>query len=197
MWFDRPQLLLLLLLLPLYYRHFLRGGDRILTVIRLLLPTLIIMIICGPRISLVSPGVDVIAIADRSASLGSGGEARVNEILSLLEKARGSNDRVGIIKFAAGDPQTEKSFNNSSLSGHNELNPYGSELGKALQLASQMAQPTRRTRVLVISDGMYAGMSPLSRAVLSNLGGLPVSTVCAARLQAMTSALAQFNSRRR
>ena len=177
MGFDRPQLLLLLLLVPLVWRFLSVRGRLVLTILRCTVAALVVLCIAGPRLDLTEPGIDVIVIADRSLSVGDEGRDSEAELLRLLGSAstRGEHDRVSVVSFGS-RPLVEARPAKGPVSPRFDRDPgeNGSDLAAALLLASRARSPDRRAVLLVLSDGLYTGEDPMRTEVLSEIGDVPV-----------------------
>ncbi len=177
MGFGRPQLLLLLLLLAAAFPLVRVPGHWSHTALRMLIAGLLLFALAGPRLDLTEKGMDLIVIVDRSLSVGAEGLASEVEILSLLGKARtrGDRDRIAVVGFGAhAHVQDRPTTGPVSIRMDMEVDQSASNLAQALLLSARMRSPHRRTRVLVLSDGLATGQDPLSSSVLAELSDLPV-----------------------
>ncbi|MBW2262102.1 MAG: VWA domain-containing protein [Deltaproteobacteria bacterium] len=177
MGFDRPQLLLLLLLVPLVWRFLSVRGRVVLTVLRCLVAALVVVCLAGPRLDLTEPGIDLIVVVDRSLSVGEEGRDSEAELLRLLGSAstRGEHDRISVVSFGS-RPLVEARASKGPVSPRFDRDPgeNGSDLAEALLLAARARSPERRAVILVLSDGLYTGEDPLRTEVLSEIGDVPV-----------------------
>jgi len=173
--FDRPQMLLFLLAVPALV-GFLRVKDgHVLTALRGLIVSLVIVCLAGPHVDLTEPGVDVIALLDRSYSIGEDGRRTEAEIVSLLGRARSKHDRIGVVGFGAAPViETPPAEGSAPAFTERQVDPNGSNMAAALQAAAQMISPRRKTRVVIFSDGVYTGRDPTSPRVIAQLSGVPV-----------------------
>lgn len=175
--FDRLYLLLLVLLLPAVYKLVRERGRPALTALRLALAVLVVLFLAGPRLNMTEPGIDLIVLADRSLSVGGEGLESEAELLRLLSssRTRSEHDRIAVVAFGAHAlVETRPSKGPVSPRFDRETDENGSRLAQALRLAGRMRSPERRTRVLVLSDGLYTGQDPLRTDVLTELGDVPV-----------------------
>lgn len=170
--FEYPQyLLFLLLLLPLF--QWLRAqGKRSLMALRLTLAVLGVLMLARPYISLQEEGLDLVVLADRSASIGMEGLDQETEFIQLLGKSRlrGAHDQISVISFAE-EIRVESARQSGPVAVrfNDERKANGSQLAEALK--SVRPSPYRQTRIAVLSDGMYTGADPLGLELLSNLKG--------------------------
>lgn len=174
---EHPILLLLMFLIPIVYRHFRLEGHRYLNILRLLILILVVVGLAGPVGEKAGEGVDVIIIADGSASMGKEAREDEKEIVKLVgfSPARSRHDRVAVTGFADGaGVDVQASEKPVSWVENPGLGRNRSELAEGLLLAAVQRSPLRRTRVLVLSDGEYSGKNPLSGDVISALEGIPV-----------------------
>ncbi|MHC4873236.1 MAG: VWA domain-containing protein [Planctomycetota bacterium] len=170
MTFANPQAFVILLFILPLAGHILYNCSRIHKILRITLIILFVFALADPSVDLTEPGTDVIVIADRSSSMGSAGEKTLTELSSLLTASKGKYDRLAMISFGS-NAVVEKSLDRFSDAdaGPRGINPDGSSLTEALRLASQLSSGSRRTRLLVISDGFYTGKSPEGRDLLASL----------------------------
>ncbi len=174
--FSHPQLLLLLLLAPVIWRVVRVKGETFLSTLRICIVLFATLYFAGPKIDAREPGMDVLVVADRSASVGDRARKEQEEIIALLGESseRSRDDRLGVVAFA----------DEASLAGELETGPVsprfesggdrGSALAAALRLTASRVSVRRDTRVLVLSDGLYTGKSPVAATSLSSLSGVEV-----------------------
>ncbi len=169
--FDNPQVLLALLLTPLFYRYI--AGNRRSTscFLRCIIFVIAVLILSGLHVGLPEPGVDIITLVDHSASCSAQSKKNATELIPLISD-NGPQNRYAVIDFDR-KASISKNLNSAqALAADSDAN--GSNIAQALTLASQMRDPKRKSAVLLISDGNYTGKSPLSPEVLSSLKGMPV-----------------------
>lgn len=171
--FHYPQLLTLLLLLPLAYRYLCAGRRGIASWMRLAVFALAVLALSGPRLGRTGNETDVIVIVDRSASIAAESEPMLRELLPLLRLEERSGDRTAVVSFGDG-AVVERGF----ASGDQGSPPpddfeFVSDLASAVRLASSMRSPDRRTAILCLSDGLYTGENPLSPELVATLAGTP------------------------
>ncbi|MFW5857553.1 MAG: vWA domain-containing protein, partial [Planctomycetota bacterium] len=168
--FAHPQLLLLLFLVPAVARYVRVRGRPALGGLRIALLVLLVVCLAGPQLSRVQSGVDLIVVADRSASVGDEGWRSQEELLRHLGAARGPNDRIGVVAFGMA-PVVESRPERGRTGGQvgEAVDPNGSDLAEALRAAGRLVEPTRRTRLLVLSDGRYTGRDPSAPEILAEV----------------------------
>ncbi|MCP4215457.1 MAG: VWA domain-containing protein [bacterium] len=174
---EYPQYLLLLLLAVPFYKYVRVPGNRFHSGLRVLLIVLAVLYLSRPYVDLAVEGVDVTVIVDRSASIDDGAAGDRDELLRLIgaSSGRDGKDRVSIIGFGR-EAAVEIAATSQLVSavGGRIVNRDGSNLAEALKLASAARSPLRRTRLMVLSDGLYTGRNPMDADVVSALQGLPV-----------------------
>ena len=173
MHWDRPQLLLLLILLPLCWRWIRLARRPWLTVLRVVLLLVMGIAMAGPQWLRSTPGVDLFVVVDQSTSVGGLGVQQSQEYIGLLQRSMGQDDRMAIIRFAG--PQVSIT---RSLDGMTHLPCYegglSSPLASALELAAACRSPYRNTRAVILSDGLFTGADPRAAKTLSRLSEFPV-----------------------
>lgn len=172
--FLYPQVLLLLLLLPLVWRYATLRRVCPSALLRLLIVALVVLALSRPYLKLSEPGTDVLLLVDRSASCADAAGRTADELQPLLRKELGADDRLGVISFAGGAAVERPLSAQGESRPAQALSPFASDLADALRLAGQLRAPERRTVALLLSDGLYTGLSPLDPAVIADARGLPV-----------------------
>jgi Mg-chelatase subunit ChlD len=166
----------LLVLVPLLFLFFWRGRAKALGgVVRLLLLLLIVLLAAMPLAPVGGEGVDVVVIADLSRSMPEGSRARELEIIKLLEQRRAKGDRVGIVTYGR-DARIERLPESLTRAGDfiQQVDPDGSDLGGAIELASSLIPRERPGRLIVLSDGEANGSPAVAAAHEAAARGLPV-----------------------
>ncbi|MCD7895926.1 MAG: VWA domain-containing protein, partial [Planctomycetaceae bacterium] len=168
---ERPQLLLLLLLLPLVWQYLTPRRFGLVSGLRLAVATLLLAYPAGIRWRTTPPGRDLIVLVDRSASCAGPADAAWRELRGLAESAMTGDDRLAVIGFGRG-AVLECAFD----SGGRISDPDGdrqdeSDLAAGLALADAIRDPSRRSVTLVLSDGHRTGSDPLTQ---SRFGAVPL-----------------------
>lgn len=172
--FYYPELLLVGIPMAFAFWRFARWGKAT-NWIRAGMALLLLLALAGPLYNLGGEGVDVIVVADRSRSLSPAVHDNIRELINNLDRNRGRGDRVGLIGFAAEAivdriPSETTVFEDYSR----PVNTDGSDLNAALQLAINLSDEKRPTRILVLSDGEANGLSPVTAARRSREVGVPI-----------------------
>lgn len=141
------------------------GTDRVTTSLRILLLSLLVFALAGPELNVGGAGLDVIVIADRSASLDDRDQASIAELIQNLENNRNSGDRVGLVAFGRSAVVERFPSREAQFAGFEKTVTHdASNLGDALTTALTLVDPNRPARVLVLSDGETTGGDSLSAA---------------------------------
>lgn len=136
----------LLLLLPLAFAAWRRRHWGLLRPLRLLCLLLLVAIFCRPEWRLRADGIDLWLLVDRSASVAERMRKALPEWEALLERSRGSKDRLRIIEYA-GAPVGR---------GQGELNEsdlHETRTALALEYALGRHERDRVSRILLLTDG--------------------------------------------
>ncbi|MCC8166688.1 MAG: VWA domain-containing protein [Planctomycetes bacterium] len=168
---DRPQLLLLLLLLPLVWQHLTPRRFGLATVLRLVMAAILLAFPAGIRWRTTPPGRDLIVLVDRSASCAGPADAAWRELRGLTVAAMTGDDRLAVIGFGRGavlEQSFDRTGQTSSRTGDREDE---SDIAAGLALADAIRDSSRRTGVLLLSDGKRTGPDPLA---LPRFGAVPI-----------------------
>ncbi len=177
MTFLWPQCLLLLFLLPLVLRWSIAGQTQTLRVIRCALFVLLVVLLARPVWKQMEPGLDVWVCVDRSASIDAEGLSSQSELLKLLSRSsnRGQYDRIALVTFGRSASLVQEPVETAvSIPDDLPAAEHASDIARALELVAERRLKTRRSRVVLLSDGLYTGRDPLAADVLATLGGMPV-----------------------
>ena len=144
--FESPILLILLPCLVLLGRHI--GSFEKNIAIRVLVLSFLCLALAGPYLSRYSDGIDLWVLVDVSDSAQSNTATGRDEWNHLLTRYAGSNDRIHYIDFAKEALHKgvgERAFYSGETGATN--------LSSALLYTLSKISPTRRNKVLVLSDG--------------------------------------------
>lgn len=117
---------------------------------------LVLLVLTQPLWRLAGDGMDLWVLVDRSASAAGRMADALPEWETLLQRARGTDDRLHVVEFAA----------TPTMRGEGEINAHDvqeTRTGFALQFVLGQIAPDRLSRVLLLSDG-YATESLASVA---------------------------------
>lgn len=165
----------LLCLVPAYFlwRAF-PLSNRLARVLRALLWSLLILALAGPAISWKQRSGTVIVVADRGLSMPDSVHARIRETMSLLERERPGENRLGLVTFGY-DAALESPPGGAAFSEFTQaIDRDGSDLSHALDLALQLIPKGGSARVLLLSDGGWTGTDPTTRAAAAATRGIAI-----------------------
>jgi uncharacterized membrane protein len=168
--FDAPAVLLLALPALVLYAKLLRPRQaRLLeTALHVVLILLLIAALAGPYVPAPSTAVDLVVLVDRSRSMPQDADRRIGELIEFVERQREAGMRVGIV--AAGNhahveqmPQEHGKFAGFAKA----VDPDASNLAEGLETAVNLVGAGRAGKILVFSDGLATGRSPLPAASMA------------------------------
>jgi Mg-chelatase subunit ChlD len=149
-----------------------RMPSRLLFVLRGLTLILLLLALGGVALRLPSQAGTLVVVADRSQSMPPDSAAAQKEVLDLLQKARGPNDRLAVVSFgrtvAVEQPASEGQF----AGFIHEVGDDASNLADGVDTALTLIPRGAPGKVLVLSDGRWSGRDPLAvaaRAAARNL----------------------------
>ena len=178
--FDYPEVFLLALPLWFAMRRWGWTGDGFHGVtnwLRLVIMLLLLTALAIPRLNLSGEGMDVIVVADRSRSMPSRSETQLGDLINDLENNRRAGDRVSIVSFGSKAGIERELSETAVLDKFNQVvDTDGSDLNEAILTAlDRRTNPDRPARILLMSDGMYNGASPLYAARRAREDNVPVA----------------------
>ncbi len=163
--FRSPQLLLLLVLLPIFIGLWVTSKRRLPTAalgLRLLMVTLIVTAIADPVLGTMAPSqLPVVVLVDQSGSLSPEQRAAARTIARNLSQGYGARTR--IVLFGA-----------DIVGGDATPDPAGSDIGAALRSARALGAGGE---VVLISDGLATTADALTAARELAIAGITVDTV--------------------
>lgn len=117
--------------------------------------------LAGAYLSQGRDGRDLIVVVDRSRSMPAGASEDAEEILRLAQSERRAGDRLGVVSFGA-TPRVEMAPSRSAtFDGFDaHIDPDGSDLPAALELALGLVPRGRPASLLVLSDGASTSALP-------------------------------------
>jgi Mg-chelatase subunit ChlD len=151
-----------------------RKITKLRNIAALLFFTCLVLAMSKPAIkSRFGGGKILVVAADVSASMPADAQERQIEIIRLLEKEKGKNDKIAVISFA------EKSFieqipSSFPLDGFKGLfDKTASDMTGAIKMALSLIPEKTPGKILLIGDGLSTGLDPL-RAIEGDLRGIPI-----------------------
>lgn len=181
--FDSPELLLLLLLLPIFPAIGLRsiaglGSTRFLvaTVVRSALFSLIVLALARPNFTRHSDAQTAIFVIDRSLSVSAANQQlSLDFVREAAREVRPGTDKLAIISFAR-DRSIDQTASESlwGNAAHQSLQVDRTDLASALRLAAVLAPPDSSSRIVVLSDGNENMGQALNEAAFSSASSIPI-----------------------
>ena len=155
--FAYPELALLGL--PLWYCYARWGKTRRITSwLRLAIAGLLLLALTGPSIRSAGEGIDVVVIVDRSVSMPAGSLQKQRQMIEAVEQSRNDGDRLGIVTFGIRSHIERPLSNVARLQEFMQVvEADGSDLTSAVSSALSLADSTRPTRLLLLTDGENNG----------------------------------------
>jgi uncharacterized membrane protein len=164
--FGHPMVLLLAIPAAAGLWRTAEGKSQGTLALRLGAAFLLLAAAAGPRLTQSAGGQDVMVVVDRSASMPESSKPHAIELIGLLESSMGKGDRLGVISFGAA-PESEAELGpGAGLDDfHSEVDPNGSDIGTALDLAMQRLPSSRPGKILLVTDGSNTGrpLGPMAR----------------------------------
>ncbi|MCC6408871.1 MAG: VWA domain-containing protein [Planctomycetes bacterium] len=153
MGFLHPEFLLLAL--PAAWLAWkLRTRSVGVTVVRALVLALLVLALASPYLRRTDVGRDLVVVVDRSQSMPAESERTATELLTLIEDARESGDRVGIVAFGRGAAIERLPSGSASFSGFTKSQDGdGSNLARAIDAALELIPKDRPGSLALLSDG--------------------------------------------
>ncbi|MDX2227594.1 MAG: VWA domain-containing protein [Verrucomicrobiae bacterium] len=121
---------------------------RLLHPLRALCLLLLVLCLCQPKARLFGSGLDLWVLVDRSASAASALQPRLTEWEKILERSKGTDDRVFFVDYA--DVPGIRGQIDANLF---DTPPQFTRTASALQFALSRIDPHRATRMLLLTDG--------------------------------------------
>ena len=173
--FDYPEILLLVFPLGfVWYRYAKTPGTT--GWLRLAIMVLLLLSLAIPRLNMAGQGQDLIVVVDRSRSMPANSERAIRDLINDLENNRRTGDRISIVTFG-GDSAIERELSASAALGEysHPIDADGSDLNEALLMAlDRRTNRDRPARIIVLSDGIYNGASPLYAARRAREENVPI-----------------------
>ena len=121
-------------------------------------------------------GGAVVVVADRSLSMPSDASAREMELIRLLSRSAGKNDRMSVVCFGEKSAVEQPLQPAAGVNVSEWTRPVGfdgSELSAALDMARSLIPSDSNGRILLLTDGRYTGSNPLLPAA-NAAGNVPI-----------------------
>ncbi len=168
--------------------------TRGLTILRSLVYALMLLALAGLALVLPSRAGVVVVVADRSLSMPPDSAALQAEAINLVQSHMSGADRLAVVSFGATaaiemPPQAGK-FGGFAADVGNEA----SNLTDALTTAVSLCPPDTPARIVVLSDGLWTGASPLTAAGRAGAAGVAIDCRAMSRSQAGDLAIAQLDA---
>ncbi len=189
--FANPlALLLLLLVIPVTvliaraHPRFSAGARmpavlaRISLGLRLVIVTLMVLALAGPRIATRGSELSVVFLVDASDSVAPEVQAAARDWIATAVERKSSGDSVAIVSFGRG-VAVERTLSAGDEPSATTRRPPGdrSDLGEGLRIASSLFPPGTARRVVLLSDGVDTLGNADELAPLLRASGVEVSTV--------------------
>ncbi|MGI8906330.1 MAG: VWA domain-containing protein [Candidatus Sumerlaeaceae bacterium] len=166
-----PEALILGALLIYLYWKFVRNKNWW----RTALVVVAVLLLCYPSISRRTKSMDLYLLVDRSRSISNEARGKEQELLELAARNLQPGDRLGVVSFNEKGyieqvPSQETTIKNFQI-------PYSedaSDLAEGMNTVLSLAPETRRTKMLVLSDGEYTGQDPLREAQIARQRKIPI-----------------------
>ena len=171
-----------------------RLPSRLLMALRCLTLTLLLLSLCGAVLRLPSQAGVVVVVADRSQSMPPESAASQKEVIDLLHKAMGPNDRLGVVSFGH-TVAVEQSPAVTPFPGFTrEVGDDASNLSDAVETALTLIPRDAPGKVLVLSDGRWTGRDPSVAAARASSRNLAVDYRSLQRSMANDLAIARLEA---
>jgi Mg-chelatase subunit ChlD len=185
----------LFLVIPLALSLWLwRMPSRFLLVLRGLTLLLLLLSLCGAVLRLPSQAGTIVVVADRSQSMPPASAAAQKEVIDLLHKAMGPNDRLAVVSFGR-SVAVEQPPAASSFAGFvHEVGEDASNLADGLETALTVIPRDAPAKVLVLSDGRWTGRDPAALAALAAARNIAIDYRFSQRSSANDLAIARVEA---
>jgi Mg-chelatase subunit ChlD len=149
-----------------------RMPSRLLLILRALTLLLLLFALCGAVLRLPSQAGTIIVVADRSQSMPPGSGTAQKEVIDLLQKAMGPDDRLAVVAFGRTAAVEQPPATGQFPGFVHEVGDDASNLADALETALTLVPRDAPGKVFVLSDGRWSGRDPAilsARAAARNL----------------------------
>jgi hypothetical protein len=161
---------------------------------RLAIILFILLALSGLAVNFPGRTGTVVVVADRSLSMPAGSEAAQKEVIELIQRAMGGDDRLAVVSFGE-NAVIERSPQSGTFSGFtNRVEQEASNLNEGIEKALALIPQDSQGKILVVSDGRWTGTDPSSAAVRAASRGVAVDYRLMQRSTSNDLALAQIDS---
>jgi hypothetical protein len=142
-----------------------RMPSRLLLCLRAVILLLLLLSLCGVVVRLPSQAGTIVVVADRSQSMPPASETVQKEVIDLLQKAKGPEDRLAIVSFGR-TAAIEQSPDTGQFAGFtHQVGDDASNLADGLETALTLIPQDGPGKIFVLSDGRFSGRDPDGVAV--------------------------------
>ncbi len=171
-----------------------RMPSRLLVVLRALMLLLLLLALCGTVLRLPSQAGTIVVVADRSQSMPPGSAAAQKEIIDLLQKAIGPEDRLAVVSFGRGVAVEQQPAAGQFAGFVHEVGDDASNLADGLETALTLIPRGAPGKVLVLSDGRWSGRDPAGIVALAAARNIAVDYRFSQRSTANDLAIARIEA---
>lgn len=155
---------------------------------------LVVLAACGLAIELPVRSGTVVVVADRSSSMPQNSDVLLRESIELIQKAMGSDDRLGVVSFGRSSA-IERVPQSGPFAGFiNDVGPHESNLSDGIEKALALIPREAPGRVIVLSDGKWTGKDPVSAATRAAARGVQIDYRTLQRDSTGDVAISQFDA---
>jgi Mg-chelatase subunit ChlD len=137
-----------------------RMPSRLLVVFRGLTLLLLLLALSGAVLRLPSQAGTIVVVADRSQSMPPESGAAQKEVIDLLHKAMGPEDRLAVVSFGRSVAVEQPPASGQFPGFVHEVGDDASNLADGLDTALTLIPREAPAKVLILSDGRWTGRDP-------------------------------------
>ena len=166
--------------------------SRLQGLLRVLVLLCVTMAIAGPVLLLPQQAGTVIVVSDRSRSLPPEHDNAERELIELVQKSMGPEDRLGVVSFGE-QAVIDRPPDSGRFPGFtHEVGGEGSTLADGLDRALTLIPRGMPGRLLVLTDGRWTGRDPSTEMFRAAARGIPIDVRCLERSTAGDLAVERF-----